>query len=62
MAEKHEVEEFFRVDKIIVSELVKVTAMEVMATPASAARSSRLGSLKGISIPKLVILATFGRV
>ena len=37
MAEKHEVEEFFRVDKVIVSELVKVTTMEVMATSASAA-------------------------
>ena len=62
VAEKHEVEEFFRVDKVIVSELVKVTAMEVMATPASAARSSRLGSFESISIPKLVILSTFGRV
>ena len=38
VAEKHEVEEFFRVDKVIVSELVKVTTMELMATPASSAR------------------------
>ena len=63
VAEKHEVEEFFRVDKVIVSELVKVTTMEVMATtPASAARTSRLSSLESIGIPKLVILATLGSV
>ena len=62
VAEKHEVEEFFRVDKVIVSELVKVTTMEVMATPASAARTSRLSSLESIGIPKLVILAALGSV
>ena len=62
VAEKHEVEEFFRVDKVVVSELVKVTAMEVMSTSASAGLPTRLSSLKTISIPKLVILAALGWV
>ena len=62
VAEKHEVEEFFRVDKVIISELMKVTAMEVMSTPASGARPTRLMSFKGISISKLVILAALGWV
>ena len=62
VAEKHEVEEFFRVDKVIVSELVKVTAMEVMSTSASAGLPTRLSSLETISIPKLVILAALRRV
>ena len=62
VAEKHEVEELFRVDKVIVSKLVEVTAMEVMSTSASAGLPTRLSSLKGISIPKLVILAALGRI
>ena len=62
VAEKHEVEEFFRVDKVVVSELVKVTAMEVMSTSASAGLPTRLSSLEIISIPKLVILAALGWV
>ena len=62
MAEKHEVEELFRVDKVIVSKLVEVTAMEVMSTSASAGLPTRLSSLKTISIPKLVILAALGCV
>ena len=62
MAEKHEVEEFFWVDKVIISELMKVTTMEVMASPASGARPTRLSSFKSISISKLVILAALGCV
>ena len=61
VTEKHEVEEFFRVDKVIISKLVEVTAMEVMSS-ASAGLPTRLSSLKTISIPKLVILAALGWV
>ena len=60
VAEKHEVEEFFRVDKVVNSIVVKVAAMEVMATSTSGARPTRLMSLERIRVPELVILAALG--
>ena len=60
VAEKHEVEEFFRVDKVVISIVVKVAAMEVMATSTSGARPTRLMSLERIRVPELVILAALG--
>ena len=60
VAEKHEVEEFFRVDKVVISKVVKVAAMEVMATSTSGARPTRLMSLESIQISELVILAALG--
>ena len=61
MSEEHEVEKFFRRDKLFVTESSKVTAVE-MVSVATAATSLGFTLLKSSCTTYLVVLSTLDRV